>query len=142
MKDLMRLYKQERTNDYWKDYAIAQIRIAHRFKEYLNPDKYFPPKINKEIMNLFLDQRFEEAVHNIMDDLCLDISSSTGYENIENEAVEFSKELYTEYLKNSNKDLLIEREQLLIKLNEINKNLNISLMILTQIMMIMKNNRY
>lgn len=33
MNDLMKLYKNQRTNNYFKSYAIMQINVAHRIKE-------------------------------------------------------------------------------------------------------------
>lgn len=48
MNDLMKLYKNERTNDYFKNYAIMQIKVAHRIKEYLNPDKYLKEDLDNE----------------------------------------------------------------------------------------------
>lgn len=125
MKDLMKLYKNERTNDYFKDYTIMQIKVAHRIKEYLNPDEYFPPKdICKSTMDLFLQREVVKAVSRIFDEVSFDCDCSTGYDGMGKEAVEFAEELLNEYFEKVNKNLLSEREQLLIKLGEIDKQLN------------------
>lgn len=125
MDGLMKLYKNERTNDYFKKNAIMQIEIAHRIKEYLDPDEYFPPKdICKSTMDLFLQKEVKKAVHRIFDEVSFDCDCSSNYSDVEREAVEFAEELLNEYLKKINKDLLTEREQLLIRLGEIDNQLN------------------
>ena len=124
MDNLMKLYKNERTNDYFKNIAIMQIKIAHRIKEYLDEDEYFPSKdICKSTMELFLQKDVKSAVRRIFDEVSFDCDCSSGYEDIEREAVEFAKELLYEYFKKVNRNLLNEREQLLIRLNEIDSQL-------------------
>lgn len=125
MKNLMKLYKNERTNDYFKDYTIMQIKVAHRIKEYLDPDEYFPPKdICKSTMDLFLQREVVKAVSRIFDEVSFDCDCSNGYDGMGKEAVEFAEELLNEYFEKVNKNLLSEREQLLIRLGEIDKQLN------------------
>lgn len=128
MKNLMKLYKNERTNDYFENYAIMQIKIAHRIKEYLNPDEYAPPKcISKDTMDLFMRKEVKQAVNKIFDEVSFDCGCSSGYEAMEREAVSFAEELLNEYFAKLNKSLLTEREQLLIRLGEIDRELNNSL---------------
>ena len=125
MNDLMKLYKNERTNDYFKNYTIMQIKVAHRIKEYLDPDEYFPPKdICKSTMDLFLQREVVKAVSRIFDEVSFDCDCSSGYDGMEKEAVEFAEELLNEYFEKVNKNLLSEREQLLIRLGEIDNQLN------------------
>ena len=125
MDGLMKLYKNERTNDYFKNYAIMQIKVAHRIKEYLDPDEYFPPKdICKSTMDLFLQREVVKAVSRIFDEVSFDCDCSSGYDGMEKEAVEFAEELLNEYFEKVNKNLLSEREQLLIRLGEIDNQLN------------------
>ena len=125
MNDLMKLYKNERTNDYFKNYAIMQIKVAHRIKEYLNPDEYFPPKdIDKSTMDLFLQRKVIKAVSRIFDEVSFDCDCSSGYDGMEKEAIEFADELLNEFFEKVNKNLLSEREQLLIRLGEIDNQLN------------------
>ena len=125
MNDLMKLYRNERTNDYFKNYTIMQIKVAHRIKEYLDPDKYFPPNdICKSTMDLFLQREVVKAVSRIFDEVSFDCDSSSGYDGMEKEAVEFAEELLNEYFEKVNKNLLSEREQLLIRLGEIDNQLN------------------
>ena len=120
----MSLYKNERTNDYFRDYAIAQIRVAHRIKEYLDPDKYFPPKnISKSVVDLFLQRKVKEAVHQILDEVSFECGSSDGYMNMEYEATEFAEEMLDKYLESRKSHFLSERESLLIRLGEIDKQL-------------------
>ena len=77
MNGLMELYKEERTNDYFKNYAIKQIKIAHRIKEYLDPDECFPPKdICKSTMELFLQKDVGEAVNRIFNEVSFDCDCS------------------------------------------------------------------
>lgn len=125
MNDLMKLYKNERTNDYFKNYAIMQIKVAHRIKEYLDPDECFPPKdIRKSTMDLFLQREVNKAVSRIFDEVFFDCDCSSEYEDVEREAVEFAKELLNEYFEKVNRNLLTERERLLIRLGEIDSQLN------------------
>ena len=125
MNDLMRLYKNERTNDYFKNIAIMQIKVAHRIKEYLDPDEYFPPKdIRKSTMDLFLQREVNKAVSRVFNEVFFDCDCSSGYEDVEREAVEFAEELLNEYFEKVNINLLTEREQLLIRLGEIDSQLN------------------
>ena len=125
MNDLMKLYKNERTNDYFKNYAIMQIKVAHRIKEYLDPDEYFPPKdIRKSTMDLFLQREVNKAVSRIFDEVFFDCDYSSEYEDVEREAVNFAEELLNEFFEKVNKNLLSEREQLLIRLGEIDNQLN------------------
>lgn len=124
MHNLMSLYKNERTNDYFKDYAISQITIAHRIKEYLDPDEYFPPKnISKSTMDLFQQRNFEEAVKQIFDEVSFECGSSIGYEDMQAEAVEFAEEMLDKYLETQKRSLLSEREKLLARLGEIDKEI-------------------
>ena len=125
MNNLMKLYKEERTNDYFKNYAIMQIKIAHRIKEYLTPDEYFPPKdICKSTMDLFLQKDVRKAVRRVFDEVSFDCDCSSGFDAMEKEAVEFAEELLTTYFSKVNKQLLSEREQLLIRLGDIDRELN------------------
>ena len=125
MNNLMRLYKNERTNDYFKNIAVMQIKVAHRIKEYLDQDEYFPPKdICKSTMDLFLQKDIKNAVRRILDEVSFDCDCSSGYEAVEREAVEFAKELLNEYFEKVNRNLLTERERLLIRLGEIDSQLN------------------
>lgn len=121
----MKLYKNERTNDYFKNYAIMQIKVAHRIKEYLDPDEYFPPKdIRKSTMDLFLQREVNKAVSRIFDEVFFDCDCSSEYEDVEREAVNFAEELLNEFFEKVNKNLLSEREQLLIRLGEIDNQLD------------------
>ena len=124
MQNLMSLYENERTNDYFRNYAISQIKIAHRIKEYRDPDEYFPPKnISKSTMDLFQQRNFEEAVKQIFDEVSFECGSSSGYEDMQAEAVEFAEEMLDKYLESQKRSLLSEREKLLARLGEIDKEI-------------------
>src|SRR5574344_229765 len=124
MDGLMKLYKNERTNDFFKKYAIKQIEIAHRIKEYLDPDEYFKPKnISKTTMDLFLQREVGKAVSNIFNEVMFECDCSSSYGDIEREANKFAKELLDEYFVKINRNLLSEREKLLIRLGEIDSQL-------------------
>lgn len=124
MHNLMSLYKNERTNDYFENYAISQIKIAHRIKEYLDPDEYFPPKnISKSTMDLFHQRKVKEAVKQIFDEVSFECGSSSGYESMQAEAVEFAEEMLDKYFDLQKHMLLSEREKLLVRLSEIDKEI-------------------
>ena len=124
MQNLMSLYENERTNDYFRNYAISQIKIAHRIKEYLDPDEYFPPKnISKSTMDLFQQRNFEDAVKQIFDEVSFECGSSIGYEDMKAEAVEFAEEMLDKYFDLQKHILLSERERILARLCEIDKEI-------------------
>ena len=75
-------------------------------------------------MDLFLQKDIKNAVRRIFDEVSFDCDCSSGYEDVEREAVEFAKELLNEYFEKVNRNLLTERERLLIRLGEIDSQLN------------------
>lgn len=124
MNGLMKMYRNERVNDYFKNYAHAQINVAHRIMEYLEPDEYFPPKdLSNGIMDKFLKRDVIGAVDGIINELCIDISSSSGSESLSREAVEFANEILKDFFERKKNEKLSEREQLLIRLGELDKEL-------------------
>lgn len=125
MDNLMKLYRKERVNDYFKNYAIMQINIAHRILEYLDPDTCFPPKdLDKSTMELFLQREVGKAVSRIFDEILFKCGCSSGYEDIKREANTFATEVLKDYFAKIKKDKLTEREQLLIRLGELDKELD------------------
>lgn len=124
MNGLMKMYRNERVNDYFKNYAHAQIEVAHRILEYLEPDEYFPPKnLSKRVMDSFLKRDIISAVDGIISELNIDISSSSGSDGLNKEAVEFAEEVLKDFFEKKKKEKLSEREQLLIRLGELDKEL-------------------
>lgn len=124
MDNLMKMYRSVRVNDYFKNYTHAQIEVAHRILEYLEPDKYFPPKnLNKRIMDSFLKRDVISAVDGIISELNIDISSSFGSDGLNKEAVQFAEEVLKDFFEKKKKEKLSEREQLLIRLGELDKEL-------------------
>lgn len=93
--NLMKKMTNARTTSYFRDYAIAEIKIAYRLKEYLDADEMFPPKdLNNATKVLLENSEYEEAVRRIMDkELYIDLGCSSGYESLVEEAVEFAKNL-------------------------------------------------
>lgn len=124
MNGLMKMYGNERVNDYFKNYAHAQIDVAHRIMEYLEPDEYFPPNdLSSSIMDKFLKRDVIGAVDGIINELCIDISSSSGSEALSREAVEFANEVLEDFFERKKDEKLSERERLLIRLGELDKEL-------------------
>ncbi len=124
MNGLMKMYGNERVNDYFKNYAHAQIDVAYRIMEYLEPDEYFPPNdLSSSIMDKFLKRDVIGAVDGIINELCIDISSSSGSEALSREAVEFANEVLEDFFERKKDEKLSERERLLIRLGELDKEL-------------------
>lgn len=121
----MKMYRNVRVNDYFKNYAHVQIEVAHRILEYLEPDECFPPKnLSSSIMDSFLKRDVIRAVDGIINELNIDISSSSGFNDLNKEAVEFAEEVLEDFFERKKKEKLSEREQLLIRLGELDKELN------------------
>lgn len=95
--NLMGSMKDVRTTSYFRNYALAEIRIAYRIKEYLEPDDMFPPRdLNRTTGILLQNGEYREAVERIMkNEVPVDIDSSRGWENLAEEAVSFAKSLIT-----------------------------------------------
>lgn len=124
MDNLMKMYRGTRVNDYFKNYAHAQIEVAHRILEYLEPDECFPPKnLSKGIMDNFLKRDVISAVDGIINELDINISSSSGSDDLNKEAVEFAEDVLKDFFERKKKEKLSEREQLLIRLGELDKEL-------------------
>lgn len=124
MNGLMKMYGNERVNDYSKNYAHAQIDVAHRIMEYLEPDEYFPPNnLSSSIMDKFLKRDVIGAVDGIINELCIDIPSSSGSEALSREAVEFANEVLEDFFERKKDEKLSVRERLLIRLGELDKEL-------------------
>lgn len=120
------MYRNTRVNDYFKKYTHAQIEIAHRILEYLEPDECFPPKnLNKSIMDRFLKRDVIGAVDGIINELNIDISSSSGSDGLNKEAVEFAEEILKDFFEKKKKEKLSERERLLIRLGELDEELGL-----------------
>lgn len=125
MENLMKMYRSVRVNDFFKKYTHAQIDIAHRIMEYLEPDKYFPPEnLKDDVMNAFMKNDVPRAVSLICEELGIDTSDS--YRDLETEAAEFARDVLKDFLARKNKDMIEERERLLKRLEEINKELGMS----------------
>lgn len=102
--NLMKSMKDVRTTSHFRDYALAEIKIAYRIKEYLTPDNYFPPNNLNNVTKLLLcNGEYREAVQRIIDkELYIDIESSSAYEDLVDEGIEFIESL---------KDKTLEEEQ-------------------------------
>ena len=73
-------------------------------------------------MDLFLQKDFHKAIDNIFNEVGFYPDSSSDYQRMQDEAISFAEDLLKEYLV-KNKQLLSEREQLLIRLGEIDDQL-------------------
>ena len=122
---LMRLYRKHvRINNFWKKYIHDQIDITHRILEYLEPDHDFKPKDLKDyIMDEFLSGNVTNAVSYIIDELGIDVSDE--YHTLEVDAVEFAEEVLKDFNEKQKKNKMNEREELLARLAELNKELGI-----------------
>ena len=63
------------------------------------------------------------AVDGIINELCIDISSSSVLEGLNREAVEFANEVLEDFFERKKNEKLSERERLLIRLGELDKEL-------------------
>lgn len=128
MKNLMSSFAQsERCTTYFRDYAISQIKIAYRIMEYLDPDSMFESKdLSTTIQKKFLNGDIAEAVYEVINsELYIDISSSSGSEEIQREAYLLASNLYDKYLVNTKNNKIKERNNLLNKIKEIDKELGL-----------------
>lgn len=124
MNNLIKMCRTTRINSYFKKIAHAQIEVGFRILEYLEPDSVFVPKdLDSSIMDKFLQQDVTGAVHSIILELSIDNDLEHLVE-IEKEAVEFAQEVLVDYLEKKKKAASTEREQLLIRLGELDKELN------------------
>lgn len=120
MDGLIRMCRESRVNDYFKKVAHAQIEVGFRILEYLEPDSVFKPgNLSDSTMEKFLRNDVLGAVSNIMSEL--DIDREYG---IEKEAVEFAREVLPDCIANKKREKITEREQLLIRLGELDAELN------------------
>lgn len=105
MDKLMKLYGDAANLNwvagYFKNYAIAQINVAHRILEYLTPDNgYFEPRaLDPETMECFVRGDVEGAVGRIMEEVKVDIDPESGMSEFIGEAVEFAGEELKEFNK-------------------------------------------
>lgn len=100
--------------------AHAQIEVGFRILEYLEPDSVFKPKkLDQSIIEAFLKQDVVGAVGRIIRELNI----NDKYE-IEREAVEFANEVLVDFIEKKEKEKISERERLLIRLGELDYELN------------------
>ena len=126
MNGLMELIKKERTTKYFRDFAIAQVKLAYRIKEYLDPDPMFPSKtLSEETSDLFLRGNFSDAVGSCMKEIFIDIPCSEGYDSLKEEAIQFSKDLSRKYMSAHRQQQLEEKETLSARLSQIEKELDL-----------------
>lgn len=99
--------------------AHAQIDIGFRILEYLEPDNiYKPEKIKQSIMDKFLRRDVLGAVRDILNELGIDDDYG-----LERAAVDFAHEVLNDFLNKKKQENLSERERLLIRLGELDKEL-------------------
>ena len=85
--------KSQRTTSHFRDMAIAEVKVAYRLKEYLDPDGYFPSKdLNNATKVLLEAGEYREAIERIIDkELGLDIGDSSSYEKLVENATQFAR---------------------------------------------------
>lgn len=111
-----------RITTFFRDYAIAQIKVAYRIAEYLEPDSTFEPQnLNRDVVELINDERFGDAYFCILDELEIDIDSSHWTEALQVEAVELMKYLCSRNTERQAKEKLLRIEALKKELEELQK---------------------
>ncbi len=125
MNSMIEFAKNNRTTDYFRDFAIVEIRVAYRIMEYLAPDSLFPAKdLIQGTMNLMLSENFTRAYNAVKEEvdnvLYTEINSSHGDESLKIKGIELMKYLLPLY-KQGCKDI---KEQKRIKLLEELKELD------------------
>ena len=117
----------ERGTEYFRDYAIKQIKIAYRLMDYLDPDHCFPAKdLSKHTMKLFLDGEVAQAVHNIIEnEICIDIPSSHGAEGFQYEAFVLATEMLEKYKTNIVDEKIKERNKLMEQIKKLDKEIGL-----------------
>lgn len=97
MKDLsiMELFvKNNRTLAYFKEEAIKEIKIGYHLMTYLKPDASFPTQINKNILELLLAEKYDEAYFEIEEEVGV-----YGKKDIKSLFIKVAKELRAQYPK-------------------------------------------
>ena len=116
--------KNLKTTSYFRDFAIMQIKLAYRIKEYLDPDPMSPSKnLSKKTSDLFLHGEFSDAVESCIKEVFIDISNFNKHELIKKEAIQFTKDLSRKYMSTYRQQQLEEKETLLARLSQIEKEL-------------------
>jgi len=104
MNSMIEFAKNNRTTEYFRDFAIVEIRVAYKIMEYLSPDSVFPPKgLSKETMNFLLSENYERAYESIKgevdDEVFIELGSGHGNETIRADGIELMKYLLPLYKK-------------------------------------------
>ena len=102
MNKMIQFAENTRTTTYFRDMAIAEIRLTYRVMEYLAPDATFPPTdLNTNIKDALLRERFEPAYEAICDEVIssYDCGSSSGSEALRVNTIELMAHLLTIYRK-------------------------------------------
>lgn len=117
MNRMIEFAKNTRTTDYFRDYAIVEIKIAYRVMEYLAPDSIFKPTITQSTKDLMLQKRFSAAFEAMCESDNLgfeNIGSSIGAESLRTNAIELMAYLLPIY-EASEKDAKEQRRLELLK---------------------------
>lgn len=119
MKDLMRMYAGERTNNHFYKVVIYQIKFAHRVKEYIDPDEYdsHPRPLNKKIKQMFDSGDLAGVINPILNEE--GIPDEYVDDNFFKEADEFVKMMYGKYMKKERNKIAVEKAKLQKRLSEI-----------------------
>lgn len=129
MDNLMELYLKERNNHYFRDYALAQLKIAQRVVDYFEPDDYDTYSIgalNNEL-NELLKSDSEAliliAAEKIIDEVGYDCSSSVGTEELLQETVKAIQLVKERTHDNKNKELIKRKAKLELELRAIEEQI-------------------
>lgn len=120
MIDMIEFTKNTRTTTFFRDLAIAKIKVAYRCMEYLLPDNIFPPgKLSENIIKLLVDKKFDSAAEEIIKEVNVNIDSASWMENLEEETIKLLDYLYKEYEKESKRLKEIRKQDLLRELKRL-----------------------
>lgn len=95
MNKLIEFASENRTTDFFRDYAIIQIEVAYRIMEYMRPEDNFLPKDLDDEVQYMIDRGFfTDAFEGIYEELGIDVGCSRYYEDLKRDAIELMKNLW------------------------------------------------
>jgi hypothetical protein len=117
MDGLMKAFaKSERTTTHFRDIAIAQIKIAYRIMEYLQPDSVFKSKdLNNDFYVAVATGEYDRAYSMVSEETYGCAAAQSQHKD----AVELIKHLYPIYLADCKNKKEVRRQELLKELSEL-----------------------
>jgi len=124
---LMELFAREyRPNEFFKNVAIAEIKVAYRVMEYLCPDSMEKPEIKPQTLKLMLEgmydqERLVKASQYIIDECDSYFGSDHAQEGLEKDCQNLIKKLLPAYIQNKATEKEKKRLELLKQIEELDK---------------------